>query len=297
MSYFPFLKQEQTEKSKDQLPAATPEAEAIDKTDSVSEDIPKSVDSPTVDQKPEDAQSKDMADEIDLDFEEISDGELEEEARNRGLGDALGVDWASLVEESKEIAREKSKSVESSARQRWQPHRILLDTGISFKMAGETFAKRTLQDAHAKLIAEIEEEQRVRHIATNGIVKSESMDMEEDSLSNDTNQLAIIKREDDTKSHGDARDDIKEIFKLELHPLACVQVGTRMEANRRQQLVFNAVGPFSRALCAKRDIGMRRQLCGLPIKENNCKLAAAKQSSGYETIAARLFQKALEQTN
>lgn len=273
------------------------DTETVEKADSIIEDVPKSIDSPAIDQKVEDTQTKDMADEIDLDFEEISDGELEEEARNRGLGDALGVDWASLIEESKEIAREKSKSVESSARQRWQPHRILLDTGISFKMAGESFAKRILQDAHAKLIAEIEEEQRIRSIATNGIVKIESMDTEDDSLSNDTNQAATIKREDDSKHHVDVKEDIKELFKLELHPLACVQVGTRLEANRRQQLVFNAVGPFSRALCAKRDIGMRRQLCGLPIKENNCKLAVAKQNSGYEAIAAKLFQKALEQTN
>lgn len=37
-----------------------------------------------------------------MDFEEISDGELEEEIKTscKGLGDALGVDWESLVKES-----------------------------------------------------------------------------------------------------------------------------------------------------------------------------------------------------
>ena len=40
---------------------------------------------------------------MDLDFEEISDGELEEESRNKGLGDALGVDWASLAKEYGQI--------------------------------------------------------------------------------------------------------------------------------------------------------------------------------------------------
>lgn len=214
---------------------------------------------------------------------------MEEEARIRGLGDALGVDWASLVEESKLMAREKSKSVESSARQRWQPHRILLDTGVSFKMAGDLFARKILQDAHDKLIDEIEEEHKRKIAGANGITTDQSTKIE-----NVTGRLDTIKTENETV---DIKDDIKEIYNLELHSLACVQVGTRTEATKRQQLVFNAVGPFSRALCAKRDIAMRRQLCSLPIKENNCKLTTTKQSSGYETIAVKLFQKALRQNN
>lgn len=214
---------------------------------------------------------------------------MEEEARIRGLGDALGVDWASLVEESKLMAREKSKSIESSARQRWQPHRILLDTGVSFKMAGDLFARKILKDAHDKLVDEIEEEHKRKVSGVNGVITDQSTKIESAS-----GRVETIKIENEA---ADIKEDIKGIYNLELNSLACVQVGTRSEAARRQQLVFNAVGPFSRALCAKRDIAMRRQLCGLPIKENNCKLATTKQSSGYETIAVKLFQKALRQNN
>lgn len=235
------------------------------------------------------------AEEIDLDFEEISDGELEEEARIRGLGDALGVDWASLVEESKLWAQEKSKDAQTSARQRWQPHRILLDTGISFKMAGESFARRVLQEAHGKLIDEIEEEQKRKTATVNGAAGNGAIQ----TTNTDTVIAAdAIKREDgDDGDAANIKDEIKNVFKLELHPLPCVQVGSRLEAAKRQHLVFNAVGPFSRALCAKRDIAMRRQLCGLPMKENNCKLSVTKANSGYELLAAKIFQKALGQSS
>lgn len=279
---------------KNRLESTPPEINAINESaDKPLEDVAKISETLPVASKPDDPPAKELADEIDLDFEEISDGELEEEARIRGLGDALGVDWASLVEESKSLAREKSKDVQSSARQRWQPHRILLDTGISFKMAGELFARKVLQEAHIKLVEEIDEEQKGKIANINGNSVNDTMQMDASTVT----PVDMIKREDGNHFANVIKDEIKDIFNLELHPLACVQVGTRLEATKRQQLVFNAVGPFSRALCAKRDIAMRRQLCGLPIKENNCKLTVAKPSSGYELLAAKIFQKALGQSN
>ncbi|KAG8338359.1 Tuberous sclerosis 2-like protein [Homalodisca vitripennis] len=69
-----------------------------------------------------------------LDFEEISDEELEEEARaNKGLGDALGVDWASLVAESRPRVVEAGPG---AARRRWQPENILARIGVSMEYAG-----------------------------------------------------------------------------------------------------------------------------------------------------------------
>lgn len=278
-----------------QADAASPEVNETPEV-KLEEELTKPPEPEAVDPKPEDVQPKDIPDEIDLDFEEISDGELEEEARIKGLGDALGVDWASLVEESKEIARQKSKAVEASARQRWQPHRILLETGVSFKMAGESFARKTLTEAHEKLIAEIE--QATVPDAPGVVIKSEPVDPD------DIEQpiTPAVKNEEDaqknpSETEDGVKEEVKDVFKLEMHPLACMQVGTRVEASRRQQLVFNAVGPYSRALCARRDIAMRRQLCGLPVKENNCKLTAAKPASGYESIAVMLFQKALAKSS
>uniref|UniRef100_A0A069DXI5 Putative transcription termination factor rho n=1 Tax=Panstrongylus megistus TaxID=65343 RepID=A0A069DXI5_9HEMI len=69
-----------------------------------------------------------------LDFEEISDDELEEEAKvNKGssVGDALGVDWASLMAE----CRPQRKQQASSAHTYWNTANILARIGVSFHMA------------------------------------------------------------------------------------------------------------------------------------------------------------------
>lgn len=232
---------------------------------------------------------KELVDDLDLDFEEISDGELDEEARIKGLGDALGVDWASLVEESKAITQQKSKKIETSAKQRWQSHRILLDVGVSFKMAGAQFAKTILLDAQQKLSRE-----------TLGTEVSEPVDSKD----------VCVKMETDIENAGD--DDSKSAIvipsnghgaanvltdSLKLHPVATAQVANRSYAQQQCNLVFNATGPYSRALVAKRDIAMRRQLCNLPISENNFKATPNRHSTGYESIAVKLFQKALTATH
>lgn len=52
----------------------------------------------------------------------------------KGLGDALGVDWASLVAETR------TRPVEAqpgAARRRWQPESILARIGVSQQYAGD----------------------------------------------------------------------------------------------------------------------------------------------------------------
>lgn len=251
--------------------------------------------------KPEEiATIKEITDDIDLDFEEISDGELEEEARVKGLGDALGVDWASLVEESKAITREKTSRIETSGKQRWQSHRIFLDVGISFKMAGKDFAMKLLKNAHQKLVEESKEMKvDVKHEPEKEI-KQEKPDEPEE-----LDEQIVIKKEvvPDNEVQSDVAmvkveaDDVKSsIEDAQIPALACAQVATRINAYKQYNVVFNATGPYSRGLCAKRDIAMRRQLCNLPIAEKNCKNLIGKQSTGFESLAVKLFQKAVGAT-
>lgn len=70
-------------------------------------------------------------------FEEISDGELEEDIKTsgKGLGDALGVDWESFVKEMQ--PRRPLSSGQQNAKNRWQCKAIFHRIGISFKYAGE----------------------------------------------------------------------------------------------------------------------------------------------------------------
>lgn len=229
---------------------------------------------------------------MDLAFEEISDGELEEEARIRGLGDALGVDWASLVEESKAIAKEKSLLVvkDTSAKQRWQPHRILLDVGVSFRMAGKEFASNVLNMAHRKL----KEEQSAAAAASVVNTKNEEA-FKNVTIKTEQTEASVV----DGFEIKEVKEEVEE--ELLIHPIACVQVASRVNAEHRRNLVFHATGPYSRALSARRDIQMRRQLCGLPIKDYNCGAAASSGGSrldiGYASIARQLFEKALAKAN
>lgn len=76
-----------------------------------------------------------------MDFEEISDGELEEDIKTsgKGLGDALGVDWESLV---KETQPRKSAPGNQNSENRWQCKAILHRIGVSAKYAGEDLMKK-----------------------------------------------------------------------------------------------------------------------------------------------------------
>uniref|UniRef100_A0A8W7PPL2 Uncharacterized protein n=1 Tax=Anopheles coluzzii TaxID=1518534 RepID=A0A8W7PPL2_ANOCL len=106
--------------------------------------------------------NKELKEEMDLDFEEISDGELEaeESGRCRGLGDPLGVDWGSLAQEAlrplKPVAQ-REQQFPVSARNRWKAHHILLDIGISARLAGQNYAQRVLTESKEKLREELEE--------------------------------------------------------------------------------------------------------------------------------------------
>ena len=95
--------------------------------------------------------NQELKKEMDLDFEEISDGELEEEAKRHCLADALGVDWASLAKETQRPIAKKEDDSWNSIKTRWTPHRILWDVGVSVDMAGEEFAMHVLRDARNKL--------------------------------------------------------------------------------------------------------------------------------------------------
>ncbi|XP_067619636.1 fl(2)d-associated complex component [Eurosta solidaginis] len=231
------------------------------------EDLTRSIDgNGIVDEKPED-------DEM-LDFEEISDGELEEDTRNKGVGDALGVDWASLIAETKlqaENAAPGSTEQSTTAKQKWQPHRIILDMGISLTMAGENYAKQVLAESKQKLAEEIKEiNQKVPLKTENDINIHENVKENNENKGStnkeSTKEIAGVTMETVVKKTIEEIDDVPFNFER-LLPLACLQVGERMHRLQRQSLISNACGSHSRALSARQDLKLRRQLCNLPARE------------------------------
>jgi zinc finger CCCH domain-containing protein 13 len=220
--------------------------------------------------------NKELKKEMDLDFEEISDGELEEESRIKGLGDALGVDWASLAKETQRSISRPSDEFYNSTKSRWSAHRILWDVGISVKLAGGDFAREMLTRARDELKRE-KQEWLAKKLETlskadtdtlNGDIKKEKLDDVEIKVEPKEDEEVSEQKED-----GNMLNDDLEDFELDsdvlLHPIAQVQVLFRKLAIKRRNLILHSSGKYGRALSARSDLRLRRQLCNLPAQDLN----------------------------
>lgn len=201
---------------------------------------------------------------MDLDFEEISEDELEEEARVKGLGDALGVDWASLVAES----RPRIKPV-SSAKRRWESHNVLVNLGVSVEMAGAELVKDILKE-HAT--AKMQEEQ-------------ENVTQKDDTVLNGNDNETVADKEKEANEEKE-NDEI-----LISHPVAAIQVAIR-ENQAIRKILFASAGPYRRALSARRDLAIRRHLSHLPIKDTYIEVPKRHDQKLLQ-LATQLFERCL----
>ena len=192
---------------------------------------------------------------MDLDFEEISEDELEEESRVKGIGDALGVDWASLVAES----RPRIKPM-TSAKRRWESHNVLVNLGISVELAGEDLVKDVLKE-HAEAKPKEQNEEKGKNEPEEATVNG-------------------IKEENDEK-----------ITVNISHPIGAIQVANREKQAVRKAL-FSNVGPNCRALSARRDLMIRRHLCNLPLRDTYVE-APKRHDPELLKLAVQMFERCL----
>ncbi|KAL7027628.1 hypothetical protein ACKWTF_005501 [Chironomus riparius] len=239
--------------------------------------------------------NKELKKEMDLDFEEISDGEFEQESALKGFGDALGVDWASLAKETQRPMNKLSEDFYNTTKSRWSAHRILWDIGISVKFAGEDFARRTMEDARNQL----REEKHEWRLKKNQQLKDEKMAMNGDIKKEKVDGIKV-EPEDEEDEDPKIDNDDQEDFELENdvlnHPLAQVQVLMRKLAIKRKNLILNSTGKYGRALSARKDLKLRRQLCNLPAKDvhidRNC-----TSNSEINKHADEIYRKLVEGIN
>lgn len=218
--------------------------------------------------------NEELKKEMDLDFEEISDGELEEETKNKGYGDAVGVDWSVLAKETQRPVVRHYDDLYDSIKTRWTPHRILWDIGISVNLAGEEFARKTLLECREKLkIENMERKLKIKKEIMNE--KLSNIKHEESSENKITIKTEVLdadvkdeqNEDDDQYSLSDEDDLLVNEENVLAHPLANMQVILRKQKIQRKNLIMNATGKYGRALSARRDLKIRRQLCNLPPKE------------------------------
>lgn len=204
---------------------------------------------------------------IDMDFEEISEDELEEESRVKGIGDALGVDWASLVAESRPRLLPMT-----SAKRRWEGRNVLINAGISVKLAGDELVKRIIKehaienqcDSSKKLTNDVKNEVVTVKIE----VKEEIIEAEDESIcDNGGGEIEIC------------------------HPVAAVQVCVR-EKKAVRKCLFDSVGANCRALSARRDLMIRRHLCELPLTDKYVEVPKGHDPE-LAKLAVQLFERCL----
>lgn len=225
--------------------------------------------------------NKELKKEMDLDFEEISDGELEEESRIKGIGDALGVDWESLAKETQRPIIQTPDVFSNSTKARWTPHRILWDIGISVNLAGEEFARRMLTEARDELRRE-KQEHRMKLAQTikdssalvNGGIKKEPNDeiLNGQTIKNEPMDVDDTKEEQqeaDKLNIEEPEDDFDQDDDVLTHPIAHIQVYKRKLLMKRKNLIIHSPLKYGRALSARRDLQIRRQLCNLPTRDVN----------------------------
>lgn len=207
-------------------------------------------------------ESQDVKDDEDnLDFEEISDGELEEERTRAGLGDALGVDWASLVAD---VQRREQVAPTGGVRDRWRPERVLTRLGISVEMAGKDLVQNIL-----------------------------TKNAENSKIEDTKNETATVNGEG--AQNGNAINDSKTEDSVppptvdSIHPVAAVQVAIE-NRHRHRAALFGSGCEIRRALCARRDLALRRHLCRLPPIERGGQARITPQPSLFLAARALLMQ-------
>ncbi|CAH2104356.1 unnamed protein product [Euphydryas editha] len=208
----------------------------------------------------ESQEGKDEEDVTNLDFEEISDGELEEERTRAGLGDALGVDWASLVAD---VHRREQIAPAGGARDRWRPECVLSRLGLSFDMAGRDTVQNIIQQ-NAKSLEPVKKETEEDEVKSN-LVNGQHEDKELDKP--ETSCIDVDK----------------------LHPVAAIQVATE-KRKRQRAVLFGSGCEITRGLSARRDLALRRYLCHLPVAERTGQSRVAPQPSLFHAARALFMQ-------
>lgn len=170
-------------------------------------------------------------------------------------------------------------------------------------MAGKQFAEEILNNSLEKLkIEEFERRKKLVVVKTEEIfIKKEIID--EQQQQQEDEEVVVPKEEHVVVEE---MTDFNEIYN-KLNPIACVQVAGRLKSIQRKNLIINASGDFSRGLSARRDLQLRRQLCGFPSKEINNSVGSNiisnsnnrtnNQSSVFNSelakAAVNLFQRAI----
>lgn len=177
----------------------------------------------------------------------------------------MGVDWCSIVEESKRKPKEQSQALRTG-KQKWQSHYILLETGVSVNMASPQFASQVIQSSYDKLLkAEVAVE--LANVENKPIKAEEPIKQEgikQEPMDEVTEPNLVLTKEVEEKVKEKLAFTDEDLLSK---PYAFAQVALKRRLEQRRQLIEGSIGRYSRALSARQDLKIRRRLCGLPEEE------------------------------
>jgi hypothetical protein len=206
----------------------------------------------------------------DIGYDDISDDELddliggaeddreEKSVDKTAVVDILDIKWESLMQQERSS---KAQSSSGSALTRFKAYNIFSSVGVSAAFAGSSLVQKIKQFCQQQMtddIAVLSESATVDSKAAENmpLVKSEPNLKTEPTLKTEPSEMNVM---DSTAA--DAATTVPELKPFEfLDPVADFHASLMKKLNERVTLVTN-IGQYRRALCARRDLAMRRALC------------------------------------
>ncbi|XP_052217681.1 zinc finger CCCH domain-containing protein 13-like isoform X2 [Dreissena polymorpha] len=160
--------------------------------------------------------------------------------------DALEIDWSSLIRD------ERPKPQTGSALNRFKPGAIFSKIGLSRQYAGNQLFSQVLEVCQKHELTESQSD--LNDSQTEAKPNKADIKQEETTLSEDSKAEAS---QSPSKQNNTGSRSSKFNF---LSDVAMFHASGLQKLKERMSLMSN-IGPFRRALCARKDLEMRRQLC------------------------------------
>ncbi|CAH1783590.1 unnamed protein product [Owenia fusiformis] len=166
--------------------------------------------------------------------------------------DILDIDWASL---KKEVAPK--PTTHSSALKRFTPGEIFSNIGVSRELAGDNLFEKVQTVCREQMEQNSTEQENTAENESIG-VKLETGDIKQENPQQDTDNIKQELPNADVKAKTKPKRSAEK-FEF-LHNVAQLHASELVRRKNREALMCN-VGPYRRALCARRDLQIRRELC------------------------------------
>ncbi|XP_064638142.1 zinc finger CCCH domain-containing protein 13-like isoform X2 [Lineus longissimus] len=226
---------------------------------------------------------------VDMEYDPISDDELEEliaiddgsgeqgedgsKTKNTAIVDALDIDWSSLVKDTRP-----KPPMSCSALKRFSPANVLARIGVSRAYAGEALMEKLKQRCQAMIEEEakqmaLENGERDTETGLKSVSVDPSADKQEQANDKPTKPALVVP-------------------KFEFYNDIAFKHATEVTKRKERANLLSNLGPYRRALCARRDLSIRRRLCKVEKAQDQPPIYNVQIDRDLVKLSAQLLKQA-----